>query len=46
MKKFLFPAVLAVVALPVVAQVTEGKVVYERKINMHKSLKPWFLNFR
>lgn len=40
MKKFLFPAVLAVVALPVVAQVTEGKVVYERKINMHKRMPP------
>jgi GLPGLI family protein len=40
MKKVLIPFLLLTGTLPAMAQVKEGKVVYERKINLHKRLPP------
>jgi GLPGLI family protein len=40
MKKVLIPFLFLIGTLPALAQVKEGKVVYERKINLHKRLPP------
>jgi GLPGLI family protein len=40
MKTTMMVAVASLLTMAAAAQVTEGKVVYERKINMHKSIPP------
>jgi GLPGLI family protein len=40
MTKMLMPALMLAITTTVAAQPTEGRVVYERKINMHKRLPP------
>lgn len=40
MTKMLMPALMLAITTTAAAQLSEGKVVYERKINMHKRLPP------